>query len=252
MSYKSDLISHRLFRRLFAISIAATLDSSAFAAANKQTVNPKQLKWYSVNQGLFNAGKYQEVLKNLEPLKLKGPQEALRRFLLARTYAKLKRHAEAANLASQAFDLDQTMMAAKFNEVCYLSLAGKIQYSVSVLETLESLVQKRSVKERKTIGQAIKSDPDLENIRKHPDYKKLVEEIALSLINNTPRQGQFAGCALKDKSGKIVELKDYDCADFNGSHFLGPTDSCEEPWVKIDAVVPLHLIQKQELCIYVL
>jgi len=245
----SDLISQKLFSRLCFISIAVVLESTAFASGKPAATKRQESNWYASNQALFDAGKYNEVVKNLETLKLKGPQEARRRFLLARTYAKLKRYNDAANFASQALAIDPNMLPAKFNEACYLTLAGQLQGAADALRALEGLSQTRPEKERKSTGQAIKTDPDLESLRKNPRYQKLVEDIAQSLISNTERLVPFEGCALKDKTGKIVEVKYYDCQGFDGAIFSGPADSCGG-WLKIKEVVPLHMTQNLEECIY--
>ena len=136
MSLKSDLIHQKLFSGLCLLAIFARVETSVYSREIKPLKTQEQANWYQANQRLFDAGKYQDVLKNLSDVLKTGADEAKRQFLLARTFAKLKRYTDAARAASKAFELDQRMHLAKFNEACYLSQAGLLTEAWEALEKL--------------------------------------------------------------------------------------------------------------------
>ena len=251
MSLKSDLIHQKLFSGLCLLAIFARVETSVYSREIKPLKTQEQANWYQANQRLFDAGKYQDVLKNLSDVSKTGSDEAKRQFLLARTFAKLKRYTDAARAASKAFELDQRMHLAKFNEACYLSQAGLLIEAWEALEKLELVMFSASTaKARLQVGTALKNDPDLEALRKNEKYKNLVANLSEAFVTDKERQMQFNGCALKDQKGAIEELKHFNCQDFDGARFSGPAYSCSKPWVKINEAVPVHMVQSLDECIY--
>lgn len=251
VAIKSDLIHQKLFSGLCLLTMFAGIETSVYSRELKTQKTQEQANWYQSNQRLFDAGKYQDVLKNLSDVLKTGSDEAKRQFLLARTFAKLKRYPDAAMAASKAFELDQRMHLAKFNEACYLAQAGHLLEAWEALEKLELVMfAAGTAKTRLQVGTALKNDPDLEALRKNEKYKDLVGNLSEAFISDKERKMQFKGCALKDQKGAIEELKHFNCQDFDGARFSGPAYSCSKPWVKINEAVPVHMVQSLDECIY--
>ena len=169
---------------------------------------------------------------------------------MARTYAKLKQYKKAALYAEESYSIDSNLKTAKFNQACYLTLAGDLKSAFLAISVLDETLMDAEKTERTTCSKALREDPDLHALRSDRTFGHEMATIAKKLLETPVILVNFEGCGRKDKNGTLIEIKNYDCQSFDGSTFSGSATSCPEKWVQITQQVPRSMTQNLEGCMY--